>query len=729
MNIHAVKAQESEHSPGTHDVVQKHTGNKSSFQFVDHRDQSVAQRKVQAMANGSPRAEKAARMQLMANRGDDSRPLPVQKKANRTGLPDTLKSGIEQLSGHSMDDVKVHYNSGKPAQMQAYAYAQGRDIHLGPGQEKHLPHEAWHVVQQAQGRVRPTMQLKGDIAVNDNPSLEQEADMMGSKAVMGVTQLAGKGEMQYLSSIAHLSGISTRGVRVDYNSMMTAPLQAHACAQSTGSHAAPEQERHLPNETWSFSQQRQGAAQPAVRFDQGIRINDDASLERRVEGMGRDTLQAISEPFVQAKAVLCEVGGVVQRIIHYKKRGKWSDRKKLIDAIADYFKADEQMRETIEEMVVADEEDMSDKVEWDADGYYKDFIYYALRELGWKPPFEKKSTNDRHGPQIPVNTSIKNPRVSARHSSENTFTWPSKTMGLAQVIFQGKVVFDTIKYSDDGVHAEEQMITLIDAFVEEMGYRWEDVKVRVTINNFPCDHRGAQCGKRIAEWAKRVRMSEIHIYYANKYEGPPDGFRRSWEAMKSCGITVNLTPFNASEYLEHSEFGIRSYEKFKPETPSGKEPDPFSGDEDDGDGAHGGRRHVVADHEIDVIGERDLDREIIDSVRSYLQERQYVPQGRVFVVDGTHWTCYVRCVLFHLMRIDLYDEVIKRLSGVVDVGSGVMIGTDEEGKIQAIITEVAGQQFYVQATDVGHGHVAQSNNTVGMEVKILLTGAHFSLLY
>lgn len=109
--------------------------------------------------------------------------LPIQKKANNTGLPDNLKSGIENLSGFAMDDVKVHYNSAKPAQLQAHAYAQGTDIHLGSGQEKHLPHEAWHVVQQKQGRVQPTMQMKGNINVNDDAGLENEADVMGEKAV------------------------------------------------------------------------------------------------------------------------------------------------------------------------------------------------------------------------------------------------------------------------------------------------------------------------------------------------------------------------------------------------------------------------------------------------------------------------------------------------------------------------------------------------------------------
>jgi Domain of unknown function (DUF4157) len=78
---------------------------------------------------------------------------------NRTGLPDRLKAGVENLSGLSLDRVTVHYDSDKPAQLQARAYAQGNEIHVAPGEEKHLPHEAWHVVQQTQGRVKPTMRM------------------------------------------------------------------------------------------------------------------------------------------------------------------------------------------------------------------------------------------------------------------------------------------------------------------------------------------------------------------------------------------------------------------------------------------------------------------------------------------------------------------------------------------------------------------------------------------
>lgn len=101
---------------------------------------------------------------------------------NNTGMPDNLKSGIESLSGIDMSGVRVHQNSAEPAKVGAHAFAQGTDIHLASGQEQHLPHEAWHVVQQAQGRVQPTRQAKG-IAINDDAGLEHEADVMGAMAM------------------------------------------------------------------------------------------------------------------------------------------------------------------------------------------------------------------------------------------------------------------------------------------------------------------------------------------------------------------------------------------------------------------------------------------------------------------------------------------------------------------------------------------------------------------
>ena len=104
----------------------------------------------------------------------------IQMK-NETGMPDHLKKAIEDLSGYSMDDVRAHYNSDKSATVQALAYTQGTDIHVAPGQERHLPHEAWHLAQQMSGRVEPTTEV-GGMPVNDNEDLEREADVMGARA-------------------------------------------------------------------------------------------------------------------------------------------------------------------------------------------------------------------------------------------------------------------------------------------------------------------------------------------------------------------------------------------------------------------------------------------------------------------------------------------------------------------------------------------------------------------
>ncbi len=115
---------------------------------------------------------------------------------NKSGLPNQLKSGIESMSGMSMDHVNVHYNSAEPAQLNAHAFAQGSDIHVAPGQEQHLPHEAWHVVQQAQGRVQATTQMKTGTPVNDDVGLETEADVMGAKAMDTGKQVEAQSQAQ-----------------------------------------------------------------------------------------------------------------------------------------------------------------------------------------------------------------------------------------------------------------------------------------------------------------------------------------------------------------------------------------------------------------------------------------------------------------------------------------------------------------------------------------------------
>jgi hypothetical protein len=189
---------------------QNKTEQESTLEFFDQRPKTSAQNVVQEKADTSARASKLNFLQKKADVGANSnQPVQLKKfldiespiqaksnsaeqKENKTGLPDGLKSGIESLSGMAMDDVKVHRNSKKPETLQAHAYAQGTSIHVGPGQEKHLPHEAWHVVQQKQGRVKPTVQRAEKVNINDDVALEREATTMGQKAMNFTPQVSNK---------------------------------------------------------------------------------------------------------------------------------------------------------------------------------------------------------------------------------------------------------------------------------------------------------------------------------------------------------------------------------------------------------------------------------------------------------------------------------------------------------------------------------------------------------
>lgn len=204
MNIHAERTQENKGQSLATTFPQTRRSSETAYQLVDNRPVADAQRKLQKLADTSPKimqlrsnqdkannstqVNKATQLQSLADSSASRQHYPIQRKENNTGLPDNLKRGMESLSGIALDDVKVHRNSNKPAQLQAHAYAQGTNIHLAPGQEKHLSHEAWHVVQQKQGRVKPTLQMKGKLSVNDDEGLEREADIMGQKALSSSIQ-------------------------------------------------------------------------------------------------------------------------------------------------------------------------------------------------------------------------------------------------------------------------------------------------------------------------------------------------------------------------------------------------------------------------------------------------------------------------------------------------------------------------------------------------------------
>lgn len=109
-------------------------------------------------------------------------PRPAKPRA-ATGLPDALKAGVEALSGHCLDDVKVQYNSTRPAQLQAHAHAQGTPLSVVPGSSPHVPDEAWHLATQAQGRVLATTSIPNARLANDDVVRAQEAAAISGRGL------------------------------------------------------------------------------------------------------------------------------------------------------------------------------------------------------------------------------------------------------------------------------------------------------------------------------------------------------------------------------------------------------------------------------------------------------------------------------------------------------------------------------------------------------------------
>lgn len=173
--------------------------NAQTLQLEDNRPESAVQAKmIQAIQRNPEDEEDLLQGKFVAQRDVEDEEDLLQGKfvtqratENQTGIPDMVKQRMEDSFGTDFSSVRVHPESSKAPEVGALAYTQGTDIHFAPGQFKPdtsagqqlLGHELTHVVQQAAGRVQPTTEI-GGMSVNDDVSLEHEADVLGSRAVL-----------------------------------------------------------------------------------------------------------------------------------------------------------------------------------------------------------------------------------------------------------------------------------------------------------------------------------------------------------------------------------------------------------------------------------------------------------------------------------------------------------------------------------------------------------------
>jgi hypothetical protein len=106
-------------------------------------------------------------------------------------LPGALQAGIEALSGLSLDAARVHGSASRPGGLAAEAHPRDSDIHLAPGEERHLPHDGEPVTRQSRGRVRAATKARGRVPITDDGGLEREADRLGRRA-LGPHEPAGR---------------------------------------------------------------------------------------------------------------------------------------------------------------------------------------------------------------------------------------------------------------------------------------------------------------------------------------------------------------------------------------------------------------------------------------------------------------------------------------------------------------------------------------------------------
>ncbi|HAS42208.1 MAG TPA: hypothetical protein DCS93_17155 [Microscillaceae bacterium] len=192
-----------DHNQDSSAITQNKQTNPSTLQ-TKQRSIQAKQRPIQAKQRpiqAKQRPIQAKQRPIQAKQRPIQRNLKPSGKSH-TGNEAQIKANVGAITGVDVSDTQVHYNSSKPVQLKAEAYAQGNEVHLASGKEQHLGHELAHVVQQKQGRVKPTIQGNNGVGINNDPQLEHEADVIGEQANQSVQAKQSPVQRKQISSNA-----------------------------------------------------------------------------------------------------------------------------------------------------------------------------------------------------------------------------------------------------------------------------------------------------------------------------------------------------------------------------------------------------------------------------------------------------------------------------------------------------------------------------------------------
>jgi hypothetical protein len=747
-----------------------------TFQFVDNRPATGSQKTMQAMADNSPRMQQAARFKPMTDNRVSEQPQIVQKKENQTGLPDNLKSGIESLSGIGMDDVKVHFNSSKPAQLNALAFAQGSDIHLGGGQEKHLPHEAWHVVQQKQGRVQPTMQMKGGTPVNDDVSLETEADVMGARALQQPAVAVGIGigigsAVPVMAPVAQqavaqreLDGNEKTGdrikiwengeiVEVYLGKAWTAGdkyVTFYRKKQTNKSKDKPEKidaDRAFPlgtaNKLIGGEVAQTGEANEALENSEFGPLNVPEEVVKYLIELVRENSEDYElevSPNPTRILLMISTTETFAALFAGEDAMSLKEFKELIESDEDYYLAlimDEMAHTGVHKPTSGGEGS-------GGGGGSEEWKTKQTEKL--KGSLLHRIEGKEHADIVSEDSTLhhKVSRSRFKRLLALLADTPSSQKGVGEM-WEFIATIRSLTHAGDPETALENWVANIELGVLVNRRKPGDDPSEKFDGSFP----GGIATPRTIE------LQEVDLII----QGATTGVQVNWHEVAGRLVQTQLHHafMTKKEGLGPEEFTTphlgqwgHTSEGFVRDKPSTSVKSGQSGGHEESKGEHKGESKGESKREfkgeskgeskrapkeeskepsLQVGRESAVPLDIADSVTDFLLIHRYNPGRPLLIVTGKNWACYIRCVLHHFGLIDRYGEVMKEVKKTnVDVSSGVVVGSPAETKIIAAITKVTTKVFHVQATDASHGHSALSAVQAGAVVRIVLTGAHFSLL-
>jgi uncharacterized protein DUF4157 len=679
----------------------------------------------------------------------------ASQKESSNGLPDGLKAGVENLSGVSLDVVKVHYNSARPAQLRALAYTQGADIHVAPGQEKHLPHEVWHAVQQMQGRVRPSMQIEGGVYVSDDAGLEREADVMSAKALRLPHSVQDATESQPVTtSFTHVGS--------------TAPVQRVI---------DPQKQEYVINGQRVTGPAGAGTIVEAV--GEGYTVRFDADVTFYVPANALDLLESREEADLENKAEVEEADyKPVKLVVHQGKGNSWdlelqNAGGKTLGIAQGLKQNDVKVYIVGNKAIIAQPQakvkagTFNLKPEGGLKGSLKQ-AYDKFMEAEEQAARLAKLRATRVNTQVTAGRAISQKeildRLNALQGARKLKEEGHPSIQMTKIALDRPVKLKVGGQERDITHLYTQPGNQTErrCYLGNKDGAYQRVHTSITDDDEMTAHTMIQTGRTVA--VPPIRGGGTRIGFDTKEE-KGEGFAardlkvRSKEQSTVAGYIAGQTPKDLEEaalkgaLLLASRFNAVLDEVFADISrgaPKEREVEGITSDFKILDDEWTFESNTATPEE-ELADEQEAtslppllatpfissDEDINDSVREYPGVDEVLKRYDITFVSGRNWLCFIRSILLDLGKdnatlVELYKLLRQRGLDLTELErAGVETGTPLAGAILAAIADITGQQVRITLVipktgappETGAGSIGG-----GKEVFLLHTHIHFSLV-